>query len=89
MILFVFKGMVGSHVYLCYKKSQGSSKRLAFKPAVLDSFPKSESFSLAQNIPMFCLPMGALIECWPSRCQQPDKSFSTFVLTDQVLSISY
>ncbi|GMR48953.1 hypothetical protein PMAYCL1PPCAC_19148 [Pristionchus mayeri] len=32
---------------------------------------------------MFCLPMGAAIECWPARCQQPDKIFSTFVLTDE------
>lgn len=77
------KGMVGSDVYLCYKKSQGTSKRLAYKPAVLDCFPRDGGFILAQNIPMFCLPMGALIECWPAKCQPPDKSFSTFVLTDQ------
>ncbi|MFH4977087.1 hypothetical protein AB6A40_003796 [Gnathostoma spinigerum] len=77
------KGMVGSDVFVCYKKSQGISKRLAYKPAVLDCFPSAENFSLAQNIPMFCLPMGALIECWPAKCQPPDKSFSTFVLTDQ------
>uniref|UniRef100_A0A1I8EJ60 UDENN domain-containing protein n=2 Tax=Wuchereria bancrofti TaxID=6293 RepID=A0A1I8EJ60_WUCBA len=77
------KGMVGSDVFLCYKKSQGTSKRIAYKPAVLDHFPLDNKFTLAQNIPMFCLPVGALIECWPARCQPPDKSFSTFVLTDQ------
>uniref|UniRef100_A0A915BHZ9 tRNA-splicing endonuclease subunit Sen54 N-terminal domain-containing protein n=1 Tax=Parascaris univalens TaxID=6257 RepID=A0A915BHZ9_PARUN len=77
------KGMVGSDVYMCYKKSQGSSKRLAYKPTVLDRFPADEEFPLAQNIPMFCLPMGALIECWPAKCQPPEKCFSTFVLTDQ------
>uniref|UniRef100_A0A1I7VVQ3 DENN domain-containing protein 4C n=1 Tax=Loa loa TaxID=7209 RepID=A0A1I7VVQ3_LOALO len=77
------KGMVGSDVFLCYKKSQGTSKRIAYKPAVLDHFPSDNKFTLAQNIPMFCLPVGALIECWPARCQPPDKSFSTFVLTDQ------
>ncbi|VDN04276.1 unnamed protein product [Thelazia callipaeda] len=77
------KGMVGSDVFLCYKKSQGTSKRIAYKPVVLDHFPSDNKFTLAQNIPMFCLPMGALIECWPARCQPPDKSFSTFVLTDQ------
>lgn len=77
--------MVGSDVFLCYKKSQGTSKRIAYKPAVLDHFPSDNKFTLAQNIPMFCLPVGALIECWPARCQPPDKLFSTFVLTDQVL----
>lgn len=81
---FFIQGMVGSDVYLCYKKSQGTSKRIAYKPAVLDHFPLDDKFTLAQNIPMFCLPMGALVECWPARCQPPEKSFSTFVLTDQV-----
>uniref|UniRef100_A0A1I7XS09 UDENN domain-containing protein n=1 Tax=Heterorhabditis bacteriophora TaxID=37862 RepID=A0A1I7XS09_HETBA len=83
------KGMLGSDVYICYKKSQCSTKRLAYKPSVLDYFPRNslsegeDDFKLAQNIPMFCLPMGALIECWPVKCQPPDKSFSTFVLTDE------
>uniref|UniRef100_A0A1I8AET8 TRAF3-interacting protein 1 n=1 Tax=Steinernema glaseri TaxID=37863 RepID=A0A1I8AET8_9BILA len=77
------KGMVGSDVYLCYKKSQGSSKRIAYKPAILDSFPKDVDFPLAVNVSMFCLPMGAVIECWPEKCQPPDRNFSTFVLTDE------
>ncbi|KAJ1363940.1 hypothetical protein KIN20_023908 [Parelaphostrongylus tenuis] len=84
------KGMVGSDVYICYKKSQCSTKRLAYKPTVLDYFPKTKSddenpsdFKLAQNISLFCLPMGALIECWPVKCQPPDRVFSTFVLTDE------
>uniref|UniRef100_A0A915Q514 UDENN domain-containing protein n=1 Tax=Setaria digitata TaxID=48799 RepID=A0A915Q514_9BILA len=53
------KGMVGSDVFLCYKKSQGTSKRIAYKPAVLDHFPSDNKFTLAQNIPMFCLPDGS------------------------------
>ncbi|CAD6196860.1 unnamed protein product [Caenorhabditis auriculariae] len=83
------KGMVGSDVFICYKKSQGTSKRLAYKPIVLDYFPRAdqspamEDFKLAQNVAMFCLPMGALIESWPAKCQPPDRSFSTFVLTDE------
>ncbi|KAF1759897.1 hypothetical protein GCK72_016364 [Caenorhabditis remanei] len=83
------KGLVGSDVFICYKKSQGTAKRLAYKPAVLDYFPRSdhsdvmEDFKLAQNVAMFCLPMGALIECWPTKCAPPDRSFSTFVLTDE------
>ncbi|MCP9266048.1 C-myc promoter-binding protein [Dirofilaria immitis] len=70
-------------MYFCAIKITGTSKRIAYKPAVLDHFPSDNKFTLAQNIPMFCLPVGALIECWPARCQPPDKSFSTFVLTDQ------
>ena len=148
--------MVGWDVYLCYKKSQGTSKRLAYKPTVLDYFPKQkkdEAFSqaykppvlnyfpkqkevddaqghkptiadsdletqkkeegvaqtdnstiadngwvpekeeeelrLEQNIPLFCLPMGALIECWPQKCQPPEKAFTTFVLTEAVGFFSF
>ncbi|EGT48637.1 hypothetical protein CAEBREN_29681 [Caenorhabditis brenneri] len=84
------KGLLGSDVFICYKKSQGTAKRLAYTPAVLDYFPRTdhsdemEDFKLAQNVAMFCLPMGALIECWPTKCAPPDRSFSTFVLTDEV-----
>ncbi|EGT48632.1 hypothetical protein CAEBREN_17629 [Caenorhabditis brenneri] len=83
------KGLLGSDVFICYKKSQGTAKRLAYTPAVLDYFPRTdhsdemEDFKLAQNVAMFCLPMGALIECWPTKCAPPDRSFSTFVLTDE------
>ncbi|CAI5448015.1 unnamed protein product [Caenorhabditis angaria] len=83
------KGIIGSDVYICYKKSQGVGKRLAYKPTVLDYFPRidkseeMEDFKLAQNVAMFCLPMGALIEGWQAKCSPPDRSFSTFVLTDE------
>ena len=30
---------------------------------------------------MFCLPMGASIECWSAKAQHPLPVFSTFVLT--------
>lgn len=76
--------MVGSDIFLCYKKSQAASKRIAYTPAVLNRFPEDSDFRLVDTIPMFCLPMGALIECWPTNCQNPEETFSTFVLTDQV-----
>lgn len=78
------KGMVGSDVYVCYKKSQSCGRKIAYKPAVLDCFPRLENIeeSLALNVPMFCLPMGALIESWPEKCREPEKLFSTCVLTD-------
>lgn len=80
--------MVGSNVYVCYKKSQLSNKRIAYKPEVLDCFPKVENINenLAKNVPMFCLPMGALIEVWSDECKDSEKLFSTCVLTDEVHS---
>lgn len=79
--------MVGSDVYVCYKKSQLCNKRIAYKPDVLDCYPKVENIneSLAKNVPMFCLPMGALIEIWSDKCcNSAEKLFSTCVLTDEV-----
>jgi hypothetical protein len=80
------KGVFGSAVYVCYKKSQSCSKRISYKPSVLDCYPKVENIndSIAKNVPMFCLPMGAVIESWSDRCGSPDKTFSTCVLTDEV-----
>ena len=40
-----------------------------------------EGFPLPDRIPMFCLPQGAIIECWPENSQHPLPIFSTFVLT--------
>ncbi|KAE9550799.1 hypothetical protein FO519_005989 [Halicephalobus sp. NKZ332] len=78
------KAMVGSDVYVCYKKAQSCCRRIAYKPAVLDRFPKTddEVNSFAQNVPMFCLPMGAVIESWSVECGPPEELFSTCVLTD-------
>jgi DENN domain-containing protein 4 len=76
--------MVGSDVYVCYKKSPSMSKVLAYKPRILDCFPKVENLSLAQNVPMFCLPMGAVLESWSRKCGPPEMLFSTCVLTDEV-----
>lgn len=77
--------MVGSDVYICYKKTQSCCRRIAYKPAVLDSFPKNDIENvLAQNVPMFCLPMGAVIESWSVESGSPEQMFSTCVLTDEV-----
>lgn len=40
-----------------------------------------ESFPLPQSVPLFCLPMGATIECWPANTKYSLPVFSTFVLT--------
>lgn len=80
--------MVGSPVYVCYKKTQSCSKRISYKPSVLDCYPKIDNInhSIASNVPMFCLPMGAVIECWSDQCGAPEKNFSICVFTDEVSS---
>ena len=80
------KGMVGSDVFLCYKKSHAATKRVAYKPAVLAQFPPEETPdhpSLAPNVDIFCLPMGAVVECWPRKATVPPRTHSTFVLTNE------
>ncbi|CDW53044.1 dDENN and uDENN and DENN domain containing protei n [Trichuris trichiura] len=79
------RGLVGSDVYLCYKKSLSNVNRIAYKPGLLDRFPLNDiaEYPLPVNVPIFCLPMGALIECWPAKCQKPPQQFTTFVLTDR------
>lgn len=77
------KGMVGSDIFLCYKKSMNRPDLICYEPAVLDRFPQEDysSFALPEQIPLFCLPMGATVECWPSKALKPWPTFSTFVLT--------
>ncbi|XP_076181368.1 DENN domain-containing protein Crag isoform X3 [Ptiloglossa arizonensis] len=77
------KGMLGSDVYLCYKKSMNRANLISFKPAVLYKYPTADysSFVFPNSVAMFCLPMGATIECWPKVACKPKPVFSTFVLT--------
>ncbi|XP_052008438.1 C-myc promoter-binding protein-like isoform X2 [Xyrauchen texanus] len=75
--------MWGSSVYLCYKKSLAKTNTLAFKAGLLSRYPEEDydSFPLPESVPLFCLPMGASIECWPSQTKYSLPVFSTFVLT--------
>ena len=52
---------------------------------ILDRYPKEdyENFPLPPEVPLFCLPMGASVECWSAKAQHPLPVFSTFVLTLQ------
>ncbi|KAJ6669518.1 hypothetical protein lerEdw1_000066 [Lerista edwardsae] len=76
-------GMWGSSVYLCYKKSVPASNSIAYKAGLIFRYPKEdyESFPLSESVPLFCLPMGATIECWDPQTKYPLPIFSTFVLT--------
>ncbi|KAM8960536.1 DENN domain-containing protein 4C [Pelodytes ibericus] len=76
-------GLWGSNVYLCYKKSVPASNSIAYKPGLIFRYPEEdyESFPLSESVPLFCLPMGATIECWAPHIKHPLPVFSTFVLT--------
>ncbi|XP_074055992.1 DENN domain-containing protein 4C isoform X4 [Macrotis lagotis] len=76
-------GMWGSNVYLCYKKSVPASNSIAYKAGLIFRYPEEnyESFPLSESVPLFCLPMGATIECWDPQTKYPLPIFSTFVLT--------
>ncbi|XP_069480351.1 C-myc promoter-binding protein isoform X3 [Ambystoma mexicanum] len=75
--------MWGSAVYLCYKKSVAKTNAISYKAGLICRYPEEEyeSFPLPESVPLFCLPMGATIECWPSNSKYPLPVFSTFVLT--------
>ncbi|XP_052528423.1 C-myc promoter-binding protein [Tympanuchus pallidicinctus] len=75
--------MWGSAVYLCYKKSVAKTNTISYKAGLICRYPEEdyESFPLPESVPLFCLPMGATIECWPSDSKYSLPIFSTFVLT--------
>ncbi|XP_076828543.1 DENN domain-containing protein 4C [Brachyhypopomus gauderio] len=77
-------GMWGSSVFLCYKKSVSASNSITYKAGLIFRYPEEdyESFPLSESVPLFCLPMGAKIECWAPNTRQPLPVFSTFVLTN-------
>uniref|UniRef100_A0A3Q3L6D7 DENN/MADD domain containing 4C n=1 Tax=Mastacembelus armatus TaxID=205130 RepID=A0A3Q3L6D7_9TELE len=76
-------GMWGSSVFLCYKKSVSASNSISYKAGLIFRYPEEdyESFPLSESVPLFCLPMGAKIECWAPNTRDPLPVFSTFVLT--------
>uniref|UniRef100_A0A3Q3G6T3 DENN/MADD domain containing 4C n=1 Tax=Labrus bergylta TaxID=56723 RepID=A0A3Q3G6T3_9LABR len=76
-------GMWGSSVFLCYKKSVSASNSISYKAGLIFRYPEEnyESFPLPEPVPLFCLPMGAKIECWAPNTRDPLPVFSTFVLT--------
>uniref|UniRef100_A0A8C6JTL0 Uncharacterized protein n=1 Tax=Melopsittacus undulatus TaxID=13146 RepID=A0A8C6JTL0_MELUD len=81
--MFILDFSWGSSVYLCYKKSVPASNSLAYKAGLIFRYPQEnyESFPLSESVPLFCLPMGATIECWDPQTKYPLPVFSTFVLT--------
>ncbi|XP_040854374.1 DENN domain-containing protein 4B isoform X3 [Ochotona curzoniae] len=76
-------GMWGPAVYLCYKVGLAKGNTLVYEAELLGRYPEedNEAFPLPESVPVFCLPMGATIECWPAQTKYPVPVFSTFVLT--------
>lgn len=64
------KGIVGSDVYLCYKKSMNRPTLISYQPEILHRYPFVDHcdfpLNLCQSVPLFCLPMGTTLECWPN-----------------------
>ena len=79
------KGMLGSDVYICYKKSMNRPPLIRFEPSILSRFPVKDytGYSLPESVPLFCMPMGATIESWSKKSLHPRPVFSTFVLTSE------
>lgn len=76
-------GMIGSEVFLCYKKTLLRPPSLCYTPQIISRFPLQDyaNFPLPDTVPLFCLPTGANIELWPANTPTPRPISSTFVLT--------
>ncbi|XP_058115826.1 DENN domain-containing protein Crag [Anopheles ziemanni] len=87
------KGLMGSDVYLCYKKSMNRPKLISYEPEILHRYPTVDHsefpLTLCPSVPLFCLPMGTTLEIWPHvpggdgkmKRKPIQPIFSTFVLT--------
>ncbi|CAF2460586.1 unnamed protein product [Rotaria sp. Silwood2] len=80
------RSMLGSNVYLCYKKSVIYPVRIQYRPRILYTFPPTDDnpyYTFPDKTPLFCFPMGAFIERWPSKVtlQSVAPTFSTFLLS--------
>lgn len=84
-------GMIGSEVFLCYKKTLLSPASITYEPQIISRFPLQDysNFPLPHTVPLFCLPTGANIELWPINSPVPRPVSSTFVLTSDVAQKIY
>ncbi|XP_047139926.1 C-myc promoter-binding protein isoform X1 [Hydra vulgaris] len=78
------QGLGGSAVYLCYRKSLARTNSLTYSAEIISKYPTTDykDYPLPDSVQLFCLPLGAVIECWPETAQPPLPIFSTFALTD-------
>ncbi|UJR37238.1 hypothetical protein I4U23_029947 [Adineta vaga] len=81
------RSIIGSNVFLCYKKSVIYPTRIQYSPRVLYTFPLAENNShrkFPDRTPLFCFPMGAFIERWPAKVtlQSIAPTYSNFLLSN-------
>ena len=72
------RGLVGSNVYVCYKKSMMRPKTLTYEGVILARYPLTDApgFPLPAQVPLFCLPLGSVIESWPVQAEPSSPVFS-------------
>ncbi|OQR66250.1 C-myc promoter-binding protein-like [Tropilaelaps mercedesae] len=85
------KSVIGSDVYLCYKKSIHRPPLILYQPETLFRFPAADKrqFPLPQQVHLFGLPLGATVEKWRLNADKPSPEFSTFVFTSQSATKAY
>ncbi|CAF0994016.1 unnamed protein product [Adineta ricciae] len=81
------RSILGSNVFLCYKKSVIYPPRFQYRPRVLYTFPSTDDSSnrvFPEQTSLFCFPMGAFIERWPAKVtlQSVPPTYSTFLLSN-------
>ena len=79
------RGMVGTDVFICFKRRPKSVHRASYKPSILTRLPKNDSPDNPMvDCSQFALPSGACVESWPTnRPINSQPEFSTFVLTTE------
>ena len=57
------KGMVGSEVFLCFKKSMNRPDLISYKPGLVKRLPlkNNPNYSLEDNVALFCMPLGEVL----------------------------
>lgn len=85
------KGVIGSDVYICYKKSVHRPQSILYRPETLLRYPMRDkaAFQLPKEVHLFCLPLGASVEKWKVNCDDQGPAFSTFVFTSQKADRAY
>jgi hypothetical protein len=79
--------MLGSNIYICYKKSVIYPIRIQYRPRILYTFPSTTDNPyevFPDKTALFGFPVGAFIERWPSKVtlQSVTPTFSTFLLSN-------
>ena len=75
--------LMGSDVFLCYKKATVNIDYITYQPSLLFRYPEKDypSLPLPVDVQLFAMPMGASLEAWPKEAESPRPTFAKFVLT--------